>query len=91
MPPDKRKHLFVGIVLAAAIAALLWLGARSIPLAIAAGGTGACAFVEWYQRARGNGVAEWYDLLAGAAPSWVLALVLCSFDVNLTRLGAALP
>jgi hypothetical protein len=75
--PDKLKHLRGGAVLALSIAALVLLGAWSLPAAIAVGGTVACGVVEWYQRYRGQGKAEWGDLVAGAAPSWVLAAAWC--------------
>lgn len=88
MANDKRQHLAAGVVLALAVLVLLAIGARSWSAAIAAGGTGACAFVEWYQRARGVGMASWADLAAGALPSWVLAAAVHLDLLNLGRLGA---
>lgn len=72
---DKRKHLKVGCVLAIAVGVLVLLALWKPWAAIAAGGTGACLFVEWYQRDRGNGQAEWGDLVAGALPAWLLAAI----------------
>jgi hypothetical protein len=72
---DKRKHFGVGLLILVYLVVVCRIAAFSAPLAVAIGGTVACGFVEWYQRARGNGAAEWGDLLAGALPCWVAALV----------------
>lgn len=73
---DTRQHLRTGVPLAIACALLGAIALWSLPAAVAFGGTGACGFVEWYQRRRGNGQAELSDLVAGALPSWLLAAAL---------------
>lgn len=73
---DSLRHLEVGSAIALYLIVVVLLAQRHGALAIAVGGTGACGFVEWYQRARGNGKAEWRDLVFGAFPSWGLAALL---------------
>ena len=73
VPADKMKHLRVGVVLALVMLVMLALWQPWI--AVGAGGTGACYFVEWYQRERGAGTFDLADLAFGAAPSWLAALL----------------
>ncbi len=68
MAPDKIAHLKAGALLAALLAVVVWLALTVGPgYAVAAGSVAMGIGVEWYQKARNEGQAEFWDAVASAA------------------------